>query len=92
MRAADFVDTVKIGERARHPQHAVIAARGEPHRLGGFAQQHKAAGVRPRHVLQHRTGNRGIAANMRQPDRGIARRLPLAGGRKNNKGTEYQSF
>jgi hypothetical protein len=34
MQAADFVGAVEIGERARHPQHAVIAARGELQGVG----------------------------------------------------------
>jgi hypothetical protein len=39
MYARDFVGAVEIGERALHPQHAVIAARGEPHGVGGVAQE-----------------------------------------------------
>src|SRR5262245_65919211 len=30
VHAAHFLDTVEIGERARHPQHAMIARRGAP--------------------------------------------------------------
>ena len=52
MHAADLVGAVEVGERARHPQHAMIAARGEPHGVGGVAQQRKPAGVRPRHVFR----------------------------------------
>ena len=39
VHAADFVCAIEIGERARHAQHAMIAARGKPHRVGRFAQQ-----------------------------------------------------
>lgn len=42
----------------------MVAARGEPHRVGGFAQEREAAGVRPRHVLQHRACDRGVAADI----------------------------
>ena len=35
MHAADFFGAVEIGERARHAQHAMIAARREPHGIGG---------------------------------------------------------
>ena len=80
MHAADFVGAVEIGERARDPQHAMIAARREPHRVGGFAQQREAARVRPGHIFQHRARDRRIAADVRQSDRGITRGLPLAGG------------
>ena len=43
MDAADFVGAVEVGERAGHPQHAMIAARRKPHGVGGFAQQRKSA-------------------------------------------------
>ena len=36
MDAADFVGAVEVGERAGHPQHAMIAARRQPHGVGGF--------------------------------------------------------
>ena len=39
MHAADCVGAVEVGERARDAQHAVIAARRQPHGLGGIAQQ-----------------------------------------------------
>ncbi len=39
MHAADLVGAVEIGERACHPQHPVIAARREMHRIGGVAQE-----------------------------------------------------
>jgi hypothetical protein len=35
MQAADFLGAVEIGQRAGNPKHAVIAARGEPHGVGG---------------------------------------------------------
>jgi hypothetical protein len=53
MNAADVVGAVEIGERARHPQHAVIAARGKSHGVGGVAQQRKAGGAGPRDLFQH---------------------------------------
>ena len=78
MHAADFVGAVEIGERARNAQHAMIAARREPHRIGGFAQQRKSAAVRPRHIFQYRARHRGIGPDMRQPDRGVPRGLAFA--------------
>src|SRR5215510_16146019 len=39
VHAADLLRVVEVGERARDPQHAVIAARGQPHGVGGVAQQ-----------------------------------------------------
>ena len=39
VHAADFVGAVEVGERARHPQHPMVAAGGKPHGVGGFAQQ-----------------------------------------------------
>ena len=43
--AAHRLFAVKIGERARDPQHPVVAARGKAHGLGGFAQQREAAAI-----------------------------------------------
>ena len=54
MHAANRVGAVEIGERARHPQHAVIAAGGKPHGVGGIAQQCQSAAVRSRHVFEQR--------------------------------------
>ena len=39
VQPADLVRTIEIRQRACDPQHAVIAARGEAHGLGGIAQQ-----------------------------------------------------
>ena len=39
MHASHFFEAVEIGQRSRHAQDAVIAAGGEPHGVGGFAQQ-----------------------------------------------------
>jgi hypothetical protein len=55
MHAADFFGAVEVGERARHPQHAMIAARGEPHGVGGVAQERKPTRVRPRQLFEQRT-------------------------------------
>ena len=46
MQPADFLSAVEVGERARHPEHAVIAACGEMHGLGRIAQQLLARGIR----------------------------------------------
>ncbi len=51
MDASDFIGAVEVGERAGNAQHAVVTARREPHRIGGFAQQRKPAAVWPRHVF-----------------------------------------
>ena len=37
MQPADLFRAVEVGERARHAQYAVIAARGQLHGLGGVA-------------------------------------------------------
>jgi len=55
MHAADFIGAAEIGERAGSAQYAMIATGREPHRIGGLAQQSKAAAVRLRHVFQDRT-------------------------------------
>ena len=54
MHAADLVGAVEVGERARHPQHPVVAARRQPHGVGGVAQEREAGTVRPRQLFQHR--------------------------------------
>ena len=41
MHPADLVGAIEIGERARDPQHAMIAARRQPHGVGGIPQQRK---------------------------------------------------
>ena len=81
MHAADFFRAVEIGERARHAQYAMIATRGEPHGVGGVAQQRHSTRIGSRHILQDCAGYRRIAANVRQADRGIAGDLPFAGER-----------
>src|SRR5262245_2329497 len=68
MHAADLVGAVEVGERARHAQHAMIAARREPHGVGGVAQERKPARVRPRHLFEQRTLRGRVGAAM--PPRG----------------------
>src|ERR1700761_6047597 len=63
MDPADLVEAVEIGERARHPQHTMIAAGGKPHSVGRLAQKSEPARIRPRDVFQHRAGHRGVAAD-----------------------------
>jgi hypothetical protein len=67
MHATNFVGAVEIGERARNAQHAMIAPCRQPHRIGRFAQQRKAAAVRPRHVFEYDARHRGIGPDMRCP-------------------------
>jgi integrase len=81
MHAADFFDAVEIGERARDPQHAMIAACREPHGIGGVAQKRKPARVRPRHLFEQRAVRACVGAHLRQADCGVALRLHRAGAR-----------
>src|SRR5260221_343657 len=78
---ADFFGAVEIGERARHPQHAMIAARRKPHGIGGVAQERKPARVRPRQLFQQWTVRGCVGAHLRQADRGVALLLHRAGAR-----------
>src|SRR6266704_3096392 len=66
MHAADLVGAVEIGERARHPQHAMIAARREPHGIGSVAQERKSGPIRPRHVFEQGAVGVRIGAQLRQ--------------------------
>ena len=77
MDAPDLLGAVEIGMRAHDTQHSVIAARGEPHRLGGVAQKRQARLVWPRDILEHRPRNTRIGACV-EPERGIAPGLHLA--------------
>jgi hypothetical protein len=45
MRPADGLRPVEIGDRARHLQHAMIAAGGKMHGVGGIAQEFEARGI-----------------------------------------------
>ena len=38
MQPADLVGAIEVGQRASDAQHAMIAARRQPHGLGGVAQ------------------------------------------------------
>jgi hypothetical protein len=78
MQAADRLAAVEIGERARDPQHAMIAARRQAHGLGGIAQQFGALRVGLRDGLQHRGRCFGIGADPRQSARRVARPLDIA--------------
>ena len=81
MQPADFLRAVEVGERARDAQHAVIAARGQPHGLGGIAQQLLALRVGLCDLLQQRGRRFGIGADMRQAGCRITRELDVARGR-----------
>src|ERR1700712_2745948 len=52
MAAADTVHTGEIGDRARDPQHAVIAPRGQPHLLGCLREQRAARRVGGRDAVE----------------------------------------
>jgi hypothetical protein len=54
MQAADFFRAVEVGEGAGDAQHAMIAARRQPHGFGGVAQQPGALRVGLGDGLQHR--------------------------------------
>ena len=54
MHAAARRGAVEIGERARDAQHAVIAARGEPHGVGGVVDERERGGVELRDLVEHR--------------------------------------
>jgi len=64
MHAADFFRPVEVGECARHAQHAMVAARGQPHRVGCFAQERESACIRARHIFENCARDRGIAAQV----------------------------
>ena len=46
MHAGDFFGTIKIGDGAGDAQHAVIAARGEPHGFRSIGKQPRPGGIR----------------------------------------------
>ena len=52
MQPADFLRAVEIGERAGDAEHAVIAARGQLHGLGGVAQKFLPLRIRLRDRFQ----------------------------------------
>ena len=82
MHAADLLGAVEIGERARHPQHPMIAARGQPHGVGGVAQQREARRCRAARRLP--AAARCAAALVRDPrqaERRVALGLDRAGPR-----------
>ena len=80
MQPADLFRAVEVGERAGHPQHAVIAARRQAHGLGGVAQQLCALRVRLGDLFQKRRRRLGVGADLRQSGGRIARQLNIAGG------------
>ena len=55
MHAPDLLGAIEVGERARDAEHTMIAACGEPHRVGGVAQEREPACVRPCDVLEDGT-------------------------------------
>jgi hypothetical protein len=65
MQPADFFGAVEIGQRPRHAQHAMIAARGKPHGFRRIAQQFCALRVRLRDGFQQRGRRFGIGADIR---------------------------
>ena len=54
IRTSDAGRPVKIGNRARHPQDAVIAARGEAEFLGDLEEKLAPLGIRRCHLFKHR--------------------------------------
>ena len=75
---ADRLRLVEVGERARHPQHAVIGARGKAELLAGVAQQRKPGRVGRGDLLDQRrrtmrVGRRGGASAARTAPAGSAR-------------------
>jgi len=71
---------VQVRERARHPEHPVIAAGGELHALGGLGEQRAAGGVGGGGVFQQRAVGLGVGADAgRGRERLVALRLDRAG-------------
>jgi hypothetical protein len=77
--APDPVLAVEIGEGARDLEHAMIAARRQPHRLGGIAQEREPSRIRPRHLVEQGGGAAGIGRAARKAERGVSRRLAGTG-------------
>src|SRR3954469_20624637 len=69
VQAAHLVLTVEVGERARHLQHAMKAARREAHGVGGLADKREPLRIRPRHLFERR---RGQAALLGTPSKSSA--------------------
>jgi len=80
MQPADFVGSVEIGQRARDAQHAVIAARRQPHGFGRIAQQLCARSVGLGDLLQQRGRCLRIGADVRQAGGRVTRQLDVARG------------
>ncbi len=79
MDAADKIGAVEIGQCPRNAQHAMIAARGQLHGIGGVAQQRRAGLVELRDLFQYRAGHLRVCARSRQAERGIAPGLNVSG-------------
>ena len=78
MKPADLLGAVEVGKRAGDPEHAVIAARRQPHGLGGVAQEFRALRVRLRDLLQQRSRRLRIGANLWQSGGRETRKLNVA--------------
>ena len=53
MPAGDFFRTFEIGERSGDAQHPVIAARREPHGVGGIVDKRQRSVVELCHLIEH---------------------------------------
>ena len=71
----NLLGAVEIGQRARHAQRAVEAARGELQRLGRLAQQGDARLVRHGDLLEQRARAFRVGAHALGAERGKARAL-----------------
>src|SRR5579859_3594669 len=81
MQPGDVVGAVEIGERAGDAQHAMIAARGKAHGLGGIAQQFLALRVGLGDVFQQRSRRFRVGADVRQAGLRVTLELDVARGR-----------
>src|SRR5690349_8374471 len=81
MQPAYLLGAVEVGKRARHPQHPVIAARGQMHGLGGIAQQLLTGRIRLRDSFQQRGRRLRVSADVRHAGCRKARELNVTRSR-----------
>ena len=73
-----MLGVVEIGERARNSKHPVIAARRQPHGVGGIAQQRHPGLVRFGGLFQHRARHLRIGERGGQTECRVTPRLNVA--------------
>jgi hypothetical protein len=86
--AGDPGGAVEVGDRARHPEHPVVAARGQMHALGRAQQQLAAGRVGGRDPVEELALHLGVGAQLGlaelgeavglEPNESRAQNLPAA--------------